>query len=117
MGCDCHLSMRLSVSVTTRRLSIYGLEDRGQLAPGLLADINVIDMASLSLKLPTLAFDLPAGDRRLLQTADGYEFMIKSGQVTFRQGTKTGDYPGRVIRGPQPAPAETTHPVTATDSR
>ena len=97
--------------------SLYGLDDRGRLAPGLLADINVIDMASLSLNLPTVAFDLPAGGRRLLQTADGYDFTIKSGRVTFRQGVKTGDFPGRVIRGPQPAPAETNLPATASDSR
>ena len=50
---------------------LYGLEDPGSLAPGLLADINVIDMASLSLTLLTVAFDLPARGRRLLQTADG----------------------------------------------
>ena len=97
--------------------SLYGLEDRGKLAPGLLADINVIDMEALSLNLPTVAFDLPAGGRRLLQTAEGYEVTIKSGQVTFRRGVKTGDYPGRVIRGPQPAPAETSLPATASDSR
>ena len=97
--------------------SMYGLEDRGKLAPGLLADINVIDMEALSLNLPTVAFDLPAGGRRLLQTAEGYEVTIKSGRVTFRQGVKTGDYPGRVIRGPQPAPAETSLPATASDSR
>ena len=97
--------------------SLYGLEDRGRLAPGLLADLNVIDMEALSLNLPTVAFDLPAGGRRLLQTAEGYEVTIKSGRVTFRQGVKTGDYPGRVIRGPQPAPAETSLPATASDSR
>jgi len=97
--------------------SLYGLEDRGRLAPGLLADLNVIDMEALSLNLPTVAFDLPAGGRRLLQTAAGYEVTIKSGRVTFRQGVKTGDYPGRVIRGPQPAPAETSLPATASDSR
>ena len=97
--------------------SLYGLEDRGRLAPGLLADLNVIDMEALSLNLPTVAFDLPAGGRRLLQTAEGYEVTIKSGRVTFRQGVKTGHYPGRVIRGPQPAPAETSLPATASDSR
>ena len=97
--------------------SLYGLEDRGRLAPGLLADLNVIDMEALSLNLPTVAFDLPAGGRRLLQTAEGYEVTIKSGRVTFRQGVKTGDYPGRVIRGPQPAPAETSLPATSSDSR
>ena len=96
---------------------LYGFEDRGVLAPGLLADLNVIDFESLALQLPTVAFDLPAGGRRLLQQAEGYDFTIKSGRVTFHNGQPTGDYPGRVIRGPQPAPSVTSPPVSATDSR
>ena len=96
---------------------LYGFEDRGVLAPGLLADLNVIDFESLELKLPTVAFDLPAGGRRLLQEAVGYDFTIKSGRVTFHNGQPTGDYPGRVIRGPQPAPSVTSPQVSAIDSR
>ena len=96
---------------------LYGFEDRGVLAPGLLADLNVIDLESLQLNLPTVAFDLPAGGRRLLQTASGYDYTIKSGQVTFRGGVSTGKYPGRVIRGPQSAPVASSLPATATDSR
>ena len=96
---------------------LYGFEDRGVLAPGLLADLNVIDFESLALRLPTVAFDLPAGGRRLLQQAAGYDFTIKSGRVTFQNGQATGDYPGRVIRGPQPAPSVTSPPVSANDSR
>jgi N-acyl-D-aspartate/D-glutamate deacylase len=96
---------------------LYGFEDRGVLAPGLLADLNVIDLESLQLNLPTVAFDLPAGGRRLLQTASGYDYTIKSGQVTFRSGVSTGKYPGRVIRGPQLAPEASSLPATATDSR
>jgi N-acyl-D-aspartate/D-glutamate deacylase len=96
---------------------LYGFEDRGVLAPGLLADLNVIDLESLQLNLPTVAFDLPAGGRRLLQTASGYDCTIKSGQVTFRDGVATGEYPGRVIRGPQPEPESSTPPATASDSR
>jgi N-acyl-D-aspartate/D-glutamate deacylase len=96
---------------------LYGFEDRGLLAPGLLADLNVIDLESLQLNLPTVAFDLPAGGRRLLQTASGYDCTIKSGQVTFRDGVATGEYPGRVIRGPQPEPESSTPPATASDSR
>ena len=96
---------------------LYGFEDRGVLAPGLLADLNVIDFEALQLELPTVAFDLPAGGRRLLQEAVGYDFTIKSGRVTFQKGLPTGDYPGRVIRGPQPAPSVTSPPVSATDSR
>jgi N-acyl-D-aspartate/D-glutamate deacylase len=80
---------------------LYGLHDRGVLAPGYLADANVIDMRTLKLGKPWLAFDLPAGGRRLLQKADGYVATIKSGQVTFRDGARQGPTPGGVIRGPQ----------------
>ena len=80
---------------------LYGLEDRGVLAPGYLADLNVIDMEALKLGKPWLAFDLPAGGKRLLQKADGYVATIKSGVVTFRDGAMQGPTPGGVIRGPQ----------------
>ncbi len=80
---------------------LYGLEDRGILAPGYLADVNVIDMEVIKLGKPWLTFDLPAGGRRLLQKADGYVATIKSGQVTFREGVMQGPVPGGVIRGPQ----------------
>ena len=80
---------------------LYGLEDRGLLAPGYLADLNVIDMERLKLGKPWLAFDLPAGGKRLLQKADGYVATIKSGEVTFRDGEMQGPTPGGVIRGPQ----------------
>ncbi|WP_338426532.1 N-acyl-D-amino-acid deacylase family protein [Sphingopyxis kveilinensis] len=80
---------------------LYGLEDRGLLAPGYLADLNVIDMERLKLGKPWLAFDLPAGGKRLLQKADGYVATIKSGVVTFRDGEMQGPTPGGVIRGPQ----------------
>jgi N-acyl-D-aspartate/D-glutamate deacylase len=80
---------------------LYGLNDRGVLKPGYLADINVIDMERLKLGKPWLAFDLPAGGKRLLQKADGYVATIKSGVVTFREGAMTGALPGGVVRGPQ----------------
>ncbi len=80
---------------------LYGLNDRGLVKPGYLADLNVIDMERLKLGKPWLAFDLPAGGRRLLQKADGYVATIKSGAVTFREGQMTGVLPGGVIRGPQ----------------
>ncbi len=82
---------------------LYGLEDRGVIAPGFLADLNVIDMASLKLGKPWLAFDLPAGGKRLLQKATGYVATIKSGTVTFRDGAWTGATPGGLIRGPRRA--------------
>jgi len=80
---------------------LYGLNDRGVLKPGYLADINVIDFARLRLTAPWLAFDLPAGGKRLLQKAEGYVATIKSGEVTFRQGEVTQARPGGLIRGPQ----------------
>jgi N-acyl-D-aspartate/D-glutamate deacylase len=83
---------------------LYGLGDRGLLASGYLADINIIDMNKLSLGAPWLAFDLPAGGKRLLQRADGYVATIKSGQVTFRDGTMQGPTPGGVLRGQRGAP-------------
>ncbi|MBI1401868.1 MAG: amidohydrolase family protein [Porphyrobacter sp.] len=82
---------------------LYGLEDRGVIAPGYLADLNVIDMDRLKLGKPWLAFDLPAGGKRLLQKAEGYVATIKSGVVTFRDGAWTGETPGGLIRGPQRA--------------
>ncbi len=83
---------------------LYGMADRGLLAQGYLADVNVIDMAELKLGKPWLAFDLPAGGKRLLQKAVGYVATIKSGQVTFRNGELQTPRPGKVIRGPQRAP-------------
>ena len=83
---------------------LYGLNDRGLVAPGYLADINIIDLDAVKLNPPRVAFDLPAGGKRLLQTAEGYDRTIKSGRVTFRRGEGMGVYPGGVIRGPQPAP-------------
>jgi len=82
---------------------LYGLEDRGVIAPGYLADLNVIDFDRLKLGKPWLAFDLPAGGKRLLQKAEGYVATIKNGEVTFRDGVWTGAAPGGLIRGPQRA--------------
>ncbi len=83
-----------------------GLNDRGVLAPGYRADINVIDMAALRLHRPKMLFDLPAGGRRLVQRADGYRHTIVAGQETYRNGEATGAIPGRLVRGPQAAPAD-----------
>ncbi|WP_428027765.1 N-acyl-D-amino-acid deacylase family protein [Altererythrobacter sp.] len=82
---------------------LYGLEDRGIITPGYLADLNVIDLEHLRLGKPWLAFDLPAGGKRLLQKAEGYVATIKAGTVTFRNGEWTGATPGVLVRGPQAA--------------
>jgi N-acyl-D-aspartate/D-glutamate deacylase len=77
----------------------YGLSDRGQLKPGLKADLNVIDFDNLRLYRPEAIYDLPAGGRRLVQRADGYRYTVKSGQVTFENGESTGALPGSLVRG------------------
>jgi N-acyl-D-aspartate/D-glutamate deacylase len=82
---------------------LYGLDDRGVIAPGYLADLNLIDLDAVKLGKPWLAFDLPAGGKRLLQRAEGYVCTIKNGVVTFRDGQWTGATPGGLIRGPQRA--------------
>jgi N-acyl-D-aspartate/D-glutamate deacylase len=76
-----------------------GLADRGVIAPGFKADINLIDLDRLSLGAPVMADDLPAGGRRLLQRAKGYVATIVSGDVTYRDGEATGALPGRLVRG------------------
>ncbi|TFG96099.1 MAG: D-aminoacylase [Myxococcales bacterium] len=85
--------------MTRDTAELYGLQDRGVIAPGKKADLNVIDLEKLRLGLPELAFDLPAGAKRLIQRAQGYEATIVNGQVTFRNGDSTGALPGRLVRG------------------
>ncbi len=75
-----------------------GLSDRGRLAAGLLADINIIDQSALAIAAPRMAHDLPAGGKRLLQPARGYRATIKRGRVTYRDGVPTGALPGRLLR-------------------
>ena len=84
---------------------LYGLLDRGLIAPGMLGDVNVIDYDALALENPEVRDDMPAGGRRLLQGARGYVATIKRGVVTYRNGVATGAHPGRLVRGAQPAPA------------
>ncbi|NDG41475.1 MAG: D-aminoacylase [Betaproteobacteria bacterium] len=78
-----------------------GLLDRGVIAPGMKADLNVIDMAKLGLSAPVMSADLPAGGKRLLQRASGYVATIVSGVAVYRDGQATGALPGRLVRGPQ----------------
>jgi N-acyl-D-aspartate/D-glutamate deacylase len=81
-----------------------GLLDRGVIAPGYRADLNVIDYEGLRLEAPRVAYDLPAGGRRLVQRAHGYVVTIVAGVVTQRDGEPTGALPGRLVRGAQAAP-------------
>ena len=82
-----------------------GLLDRGVLAPGYRADVNVIDFERLTARRPEMRHDLPAGGRRLVQSADGYVATVVAGEVTHEDGEATGPLPGRLVRGPQPVPA------------
>ena len=77
----------------------YGMHDRGELKPGLLADINVIDFDRLKLHRPEAIYDLPAGGKRLVQKVEGYRYTLKSGQVTLDDGVFTGALPGGLVRG------------------
>jgi N-acyl-D-aspartate/D-glutamate deacylase len=86
---------------TSDTAALFGLGDRGVLAPGKKADVNVVDFEHLSLSMPRLAHDLPAGGGRLLQDADGYVATMVGGEVTRRHGLDTGARPGRLVRGPR----------------
>jgi N-acyl-D-amino-acid deacylase len=98
-GVGASLSLPQAINCLTRRSAMaVGLIDRGLIAPGLKADINVIDFAALHLHAPEVAFDLPAGGRRLFQRADGFEATIVNGAVTYRRGIATGCLPGRLLR-------------------
>ena len=89
---------------TRRTAALYGFEDRGALTPGYVADVNVIDLDGLTLEAPQMSYDLPAGGRRLTQRAQGYRATFKSGAVVREHDEATGERPGRLLRGPQPAP-------------
>ncbi len=84
-------------SLDTARL--YGLGDRGVVKPGFKADLNVLDFDALALQLPRVAYDLPAGARRLVQSATGYVATIVNGEVTLLSGEDTGARPGKLVRG------------------
>lgn len=88
-------------SLTRNTAETYGMIDRGLLKEGMLADINVIDFKKLRLFRPEAIFDLPTGGRRLVQRVEGYDYTIKSGQITYENGKHTGAFPGGLVRGGQ----------------
>jgi N-acyl-D-aspartate/D-glutamate deacylase len=90
--------------ISRRPAAHFGWMDRGVVAPGLLADLNVIDLDNLECAPPEIATDLPAGGRRLLQAATGYRCTVKRGSVTFEDGAATGELPGTLLRGAQAGP-------------
>lgn len=91
-------------ALTQRNAVAIGLHDRGLIAPGLRADLNVIDYERLRLRMPEVRRDLPARGRRLFQTAEGYRATVVGGQVTYMDGRHTGALPGRLVRGPRALP-------------
>jgi N-acyl-D-aspartate/D-glutamate deacylase len=100
------LPVETVVHLQSRRTAeLYGFRDRGLLAPGYLADINVVDHAALRLDPPEMVYDLPASGKRLIQRGRGYVATVKSGTVVREHDEATGERPGRLLRGPQPQPA------------
>jgi len=98
---DLPFAVQRHTSATARTV---GLLDRGVLAPGYRADVNVIDFERLTARRPEMVHDLPAGGKRLVQSADGYVATIVAGEITYENGETRGPLPGRLVRGPQSAP-------------
>ena len=89
---------------TQRTAALYDMNDRGVVAAGMKADINVIDFEALHIHGPDMVNDLPANGKRLIQQIDGYRYTVKSGEVTYEDGKSTGTLPGKLVRGPQASP-------------
>ncbi len=90
---------------TRNTAALFGFDDRGALAPGLRADVNLIDFDNLQLAPPEIVFDLPAKGRRLIQRASGYRMTIQGGQAIYEDAEPTGALPGKLLRGAQPGAA------------
>ena len=95
---------RMSLPLVVHKLtqdsaSMYRLTDRGVIAPGYKADLNLIDFAELRLHAPEMAYDLPGGGKRLVQRSEGYLMTVCNGEVTYENGQATGAMPGRLLRG------------------
>ncbi len=100
---------RFSLPWAVKRISrdsavAIGLDDRGVVARGYKADLNILDYDRLSVRVPEVVYDLPSGGRRLVQRADGYDATIVSGVTVYRGGQATGALPGRLVRGARAAP-------------
>jgi N-acyl-D-aspartate/D-glutamate deacylase len=101
---DRQRGARIPIELAVKRQTkdtaeLYGMNDRGVLAPGMKADINLIDFDNLRLRPPEIVFDLPANGRRFVQRVDGYKYTIVSGEVTYEDGVATGAMPGKIVRG------------------
>ena len=102
---DLSFAVQRQTSATARTV---GLLDRGVLAPGYRADVNVIDFEHLTARRPQIRYDLPAGGKHLVQSADGYVATLVAGEVTYEHGETSGPLPGRLVRGPQAVPTNRT---------
>jgi N-acyl-D-aspartate/D-glutamate deacylase len=105
---DRQRGARLPLELAVRRMTrdtatLYGLCDRGIVAPGQKADLNLIDLENLRLEPPQVVFDLPAGGRRFMQRARGYHATLVSGEFSVRNDEPTDQLPGRLVRGPRAA--------------
>jgi N-acyl-D-aspartate/D-glutamate deacylase len=85
--------------MTKETASLYGLGDRGVLAPGMLGDCNLIDLEHLRLERPMMVHDLPGDARRFVQGSQGYVATVKRGRVVLRNGEDQGERPGQLLRG------------------
>jgi N-acyl-D-aspartate/D-glutamate deacylase len=103
LAADCSNLAMLVRNLTTRSAASVGLNDRGIIAPGYKADLNVIDLDRICARRPTVKQDLPSGGKRLSQSAEGYVASIVSGKVTYRNGDATSALPGRLVRGAREA--------------
>ena len=97
-----HLELpKVIKKMTKDPAELFGFPDRGELKPGLRADLNIIDYDRLTLREPRLVADLPAGGTRFLQAAEGYDYTIVAGVVTRKDDAFTGARPGRLVRSGQ----------------
>jgi N-acyl-D-aspartate/D-glutamate deacylase len=105
-GAGRDIPIETLVNGYSRRNAVHvGWHDRGVVAPGYLADLNIIDLERLSVAPPEVVADLPAGGSRFHQKVRGYDYTIKRGSVTMVDGKATGETPGRLVRGRRAAPS------------
>jgi N-acyl-D-aspartate/D-glutamate deacylase len=91
-------SAEIYIKKTSETANFFGLTDRGRLAPGLRADVNLIDFDALTLHKPELIHDMPANGRRFVQRVEGYEATLVAGAPIFERGEHTGALPGKLVR-------------------
>ena len=96
---DQRIPLPLAIAeLTSKAAATVGMIDRGRIAEGMKADLNVIDLDALKLHVPRVAYDLPAGGKRMQQKSDGYVATVVSGEITYLNGEHTGALPGRLVR-------------------